>query len=121
MSYRPIWKDWDKWKDPQYQFNRLVRDPFFPDVEELDWNDYGSVKKWSNQPFVGGFFNARKSELEDEENERYWEDKARVNGFDLDDIKYPIRAGLYGSGISSGGFEATRSVIGLYDDLKRWF
>lgn len=92
---------------------------FFPTV-----NDFGSEYEYdlymSQYPFIGRIYSARAERLKAEENLRYWQDKARVNNFDLSEIKYPIRAGIYGS-YSSEVYEASKSVMDLYADLRRWF
>lgn len=71
-----------------------------------DWNDYEALFKWSALPIVGGIFRGRQSELEYEENKRYWSDYARNWGIDTENWKYPIRMGLYGNSNPYGSFEA---------------
>lgn len=86
-----------------------------------DWNDYGSVQKYSTYPVVGGIFSRRLTQLEYEENERRQKDKAKNLGYDFEDVTYPIHSGLYGNyGGGYNGLEVTASVIGLYSDLLRW-
>lgn len=121
-EYNPIWNNWDSYSDPEFLFNISVGAlPIYDDYPVMRWNDYQSVQKWSTAPFVEKIFTTRMTELENAENERYWNDKARNMGFSLDDVSYPIRSGLYGRAVGPGDyFEATESVIGLYDDLKRW-
>lgn len=89
-----------------------------------DYDSYEDMLKYSSIPIVGSFYKQRADYLEYKENLRYWEDLSRNMGFDLEDISYPIRSGLY-RGYRSG-FEsvvsATESVIGLYGgaNLMRW-
>lgn len=121
-EYNPIWNNWDSYSDPEFLFNTFIgSNPMYEDYPYMRWDDYRSVQKWSTAPFIGDYFKTRMTELENEENERYWNDKARNMGFSLDDVSYSIRSGLYGHAVGSGNyFEATQSVIGLYDDLLRW-
>lgn len=91
--------------------------PEFP----WDWDDYGSVQKYSTYPVVGGIFSRRLTQLEYDENERRQRDKAKNLGYSLEDVRYPIHSGLYGRYGGDGSYvEATSSVIGLYSDLMRW-
>lgn len=115
------WNDYD-WSNPQTYFNKFYREVFYPDRKDMDWNDYQSVDFYSTDPVFGRVFATRKKELENEENTRYWNDKARNMGFDLDDVSYPIRTGIYGSAVGPGSyFEASESVIGLFDSaLLKW-
>lgn len=119
MSHRWVW-DYD-WTNPQTYFNRLWKDVYYPDRDDMDWNDYKSVQKYSTDPVFGDIFSNRMRQLEFEENERYQKDKARNLGYSLENVRYPIRAGLYGHFAGSGSLpEATPSIIGLYSDLMRW-
>lgn len=86
-----------------------------------DWNDYGSVQKYSTYPVIGGIFSRRMNQLEYEENVRRQKDKARNLGYDIENVRYPIHSGIYGNyGGGYNGLEVTASVIGLYTDLMRW-
>lgn len=109
------------WTNPQTYFNRLYKSTWYPDRDDMDWNDYGSVQKYSTDPLFGNVFSRRMKQLEYEENERRQKDKARNLGYNFEDVTYPIHSGLYGN--YGGGYstlEATASVIGLYSDLMRW-
>lgn len=88
-----------------------------------DWNDYRSMQEWSTKPIIGGIFDKRLKQMAYEENDRYWKDKASNYGFDLDDVSYPIRSGVYGTAVGTGDFlEASESVLGLFDrNLLKWF
>lgn len=121
-EYNPIWKNWDSYSDPEFLFNTFVGSlPMYRDYPSMEWNNYQSVQKWSTAPFVGRYFKTRMVELENAENERFWNDKARNLGFSLDSMSYPIRSGRYGHAVGLGDyFEASQSVIGLYDDLRKW-
>lgn len=119
MSHKWVW-DYD-WMNPQTYFNRLWKDVYYPDRDDMNWNDYGSVQKYSTDPVFGSMFSNRMKQLEYEENDRFQKDKARNLGYSLEDVRYPIRSGLYGNYAGSGNlFEATPSIIGLYSDLMRW-
>lgn len=88
----------------------------------VDWDDYDQLQKWSSVPFIGGIFETRMKVLAYEENKKFWEDYARNTGFDIEDITYPIRTGLYGNYTGFGDYiEASTSVVNLFDrNLLKW-
>lgn len=104
----------------EWSLNHGILRPIFG---EFDYNDYQSMGRWSDAPIFGSVARTRKTEMENEENERYWQDMARYYGFNPDNIPYPIRSGRYGQvsggNTVSGGFEASKSVMSLYKPLPR--
>lgn len=90
----------------------------------IDYNDYEQMLRMSGTPFIGGIFKARADYLAYEENLQWWEDFAKNTGIKLEDIKYPIRAGLYRgySNPQAATIAATESVLSLYggNKLMRW-
>lgn len=89
-----------------------------------DWNSYEDMMRYSSIPIIGGMYKARADYLEYQENLRWWQDYARNTGINLEDVRYPIRAGLY-RGYRTGYepyIEATESIIGLYggNNLRKW-
>lgn len=88
-------------------------------VPEDVWNDYGKLQKWPLQfPWV----KVRMQELAYDEQQREFSDRAKNMGFDIEDITYPIRSGVYGNYVGSANyFEASESVIDMFlPDLLKW-
>lgn len=90
-----------------------------------DWNSYESMKSWSKSKILGSWAAGRMQELEDIENERWWEETGKYLGIDPDNLPFPIRSGRYGSTsgsaggrYASAGFEATQAVMSLYGKWK---
>lgn len=84
--------------------------------DELYWNNYGWLQRYSEYPVIGGYFRARMNTLAYEENQRYWDDWFRNTGVSRNSSRYPIRSGLYGH-YSDGfleGFEASEAIMKLY-------
>lgn len=113
---QPIWEGWT------YSYDDFINDSPMRGLHEKDFdsNDYQSLQDWSSDPLFGSYAKSKMSKLESEENERYWEDKAKRTGLNLEDVPYPIRSGLYGHYSGNDTLAATDSVIHLYDDLRRW-
>lgn len=85
-----------------------------------NWNDYEKLGKLTGFNYIGIPARVRRGELEAEENHRYWNDFAKNTGISLDDIKYPIRAGLYssygylGNNFNTGFHGVTSAAMRLY-------
>lgn len=93
--------DWSKarWGDSDWRFNHLWKGFYYgDDAPDLDWDSYDSLIKYENDPVFGSSIRARRDELYNEENDRYWSDLERNYGFSRDDLNYPIRSGIYGRG-----------------------
>lgn len=89
-----------------------------------DWNSYEDMMKYSTIPVIGSMYKARADYLEYQENLQWWEDYSRNTGINFEDMRYPIRSGLY-RGYRSGlepAIAATQSVINMYggSSLMRW-
>lgn len=90
----------------------------------VDRNDYEQMLRLSGTPIIGGMYKARADYLEYQETLQWWEDYAKNTGIKLEDIKYPIRAGLYRGYVNpqASTIAATESVMSLYGNAKlmRW-
>lgn len=114
-----IWDDWDKtgkdfWNDTARFWTG--------DYDGPDWDidSYESMKYWSSKPIFGSYAKSRAAQMENDENDRYWDDKLGHFGLSRDDVPYPIRSGMYSSHYDGfGTVEASQSVIDLYS-LMKW-
>lgn len=88
----------------------------------FEWDNYEMVQHNATLPVIGRIYDVRKQELAYEENKRYWSDKASNWGFSLDNVSYPIRAGVYGNEVGVGDyFEASEAVINQFTKrLYKW-
>lgn len=86
---------------------------------KFDWNDPRSLARWSGAPFVGSVVGGRKTELENQENDKYWDEMAQYYGFDKASVPYPMRSGIVpASGVTVSG-QLASSVINQYEPLLR--
>lgn len=88
--------------------------------DEKYWKNYAWLKEHSEDWIAGWYFKKQMNILENNENERYWNDYFRNTGANRSRVKYPIRAGLYNSVDIKGTdvFEASQAVTKLY---KKWW